>query len=229
MDGERGPLWIRSDAQETGRGRSGRPWSSPPGNLSATYLFTPTSPRAVYHQLSFVTGVAAFDAITPNVPETAGLQLKWPNDVLIADAKIGGILIESSVYERDAVVMIGIGINIRTTPAIEDRAITRLTDHGNPPGPSELLLQLNACLTRWLEVWNNGAGFTAIREAWLARAHPIGHPLTVNTTKQHLEGTFAGLAENGALLLATPSGETRCIEHGDVSLASAPRIMEKRA
>lgn len=227
--GERGPLWIRSDAQQTGRGRSGRPWSSPPGNLSATFLFSPTCPRPSFHQLSFVAGLAGYDAIAPHLTDTSALQLKWPNDLLIANAKVGGILIESSSYGRDTVVIIGVGLNIVVTPDIKDRAVTQIDRHGQAPPAAAVLLELNAALLHWLQTWNNGANFDLIRQSWLQRAHKIGQPLAVNTNEQALEGTFQGLADNGALLLALPSGEIRRIEHGDVSLASPAPDLETRA
>jgi len=227
--GERGPLWIRADRQEAGRGRSGRAWSSPAGNLSSTYLFMPESPRAVFHQLSFVAGVAAFDAVASYLEDQAPLQLKWPNDVLIGEAKIGGILVESSKYGEDTVVMIGIGINIAVTPPIAGRAVTRLDQHGMAPRPQDLLITLADRLRHWLAIWQDGRGFPEVREAWSRRAHAIGRRLTVNTNKQPLEGTFEGMAENGALRLKLSSGETVCVEHGDVSLANDKTAARERA
>ncbi|MGI9480492.1 MAG: biotin--[acetyl-CoA-carboxylase] ligase [Hyphomicrobiaceae bacterium] len=227
-DGERGPIWLRSDAQEAGRGRSGRPWSSPPGNLSATYMFTPECPRSVFHHLSFVAAVAAHDAIAPNLTSGKALQLKWPNDLLINSAKVGGILVESSKYDSDIVVMIGIGINIAVLPDVDGRNVTKLDAHGPAPSPSQLVQHLADMMTAWLTTWDNGREFETVRQAWLARAHPLGQALTVNTNERQLAGTFAGLAENGALLLATHAGETCRVEHGDVALAATIPVPERR-
>ena len=227
--GERGPLWIRSDAQEAGRGRSGRPWSSPPGNLSATYMFTPDCPRAVFHQLSFVAGVAGFDAITTYTSNAAPLQLKWPNDLLIGSAKVGGILVESSKYADDVVVMIGMGINIAITPEIEGRAVTQLGAYGSAPAPDKLMVRLAEVMADWLSTWDDGNAFATIRDAWQTRAHAIGQPLMVNANDRQLAGTFSGLAENGALLLTTETGEIIRVEHGDVSLVANSPVSEKRA
>ena len=227
--GERGPLWIRSDRQEQGRGRSGRAWSSPPGNLSATYLFTPACERMVLHQLSFVAGLAAYDAIAPHLGDSAPLQLKWPNDVLIGPAKVGGILVESANYDGEIVVIIGMGINIAVTPDIEGRAVTQIDLYGAAPTPSNLIEILSQRMQSWLAIWQKGQGFSEIRTAWLERAHATGQRLTVNTNERQLEGTFAGLADNGALLLATADGPPTRIEHGDVSLASTLPDPEKRA
>jgi len=225
--GERGPLWIRSDVQEQGRGRSGRAWSSPAGNFSGTLLFSPSCRRSVLHQLSFVAGLAGHEAVAAFLDQPDRLQLKWPNDLLIDGAKVSGILVESSVYGDDVVVMIGMGINIEITPDVGDREVTRLKDHGAPPTPGELLRTLAAAMSRWLAVWNNGDGFAAVRAAWIERAHPVGAPLLVNTNQSGLEGTFQGLDSDGALMLALPSGDVTRVEHGDVSLITPPR--EERA
>lgn len=227
--GERGPLWIRSDRQEQGRGRSGRSWSSPPGNLSATHLFTPTCERGVLHQLSFVAGLAAYDAIAPNLDSGTPLQLKWPNDVLIGPAKVGGILVESANYGGDVVVIIGMGVNIAVTPEIEGRAVTQIDRYGATAGASDLMDVLALCMRSWIDIWDAGNGFAAIRAAWLERAHAAGQQLTVNTHDRQLAGTFAGLADNGALLLATGDGAPSRIEHGDVTLASTMSLPKERA
>ncbi len=90
LAGARGPLWIRADRQTSGRGRSGRTWSSGPGNLYASYLTALSCPPAMAGQLSLVSGVAVVDALR-RAGAVPGLRLKWPNDILIGTAKIGGI------------------------------------------------------------------------------------------------------------------------------------------
>lgn len=227
--GERGPLWIRADEQLAGRGRSGRPWSSPPGNLSATYLFTPDCPRGAFHQLSFVAAVAGFDAIAASVAGSLPLQLKWPNDLLLGSAKVGGILVESCKYDGDVVVMVGMGVNIAVAPDVDGREIAQLDAHGAAPTPQDLIKRLADAMAHWLAIWAGGDKFAEIRDAWQHRAHAIGQPLTVNTNQGQRAGTFAGLAENGALLLQSSSGETVHIEHGDVSLATTLPAVENRA
>ena len=191
-------------------------------------MFAPQCERTVFHQLSFVAGIAGFEAIAPHLSDKRALQIKWPNDLLINTSKVGGILVESSKYGGDIVVMIGIGINIAVAPEIEGRAVTRLDQHGLAPGPQQLLEGLAGHMAHWLLIWDRGAGFEAIRGAWLERAHKLGQPLGVNTNDKHIEGAFQGLAANGALLLALSSGETVRIDHGDVSLASQIPVSEKR-
>src|SRR2546426_2482581 len=93
--GERGPLWVTAERQSAGRGRRGRSWVSPPGNLYASLLLTdPASPEH-WPELSFVAALAIHDAV---VEAAAALKpqlaIKWPNDLLLSGKKFAGILIE---------------------------------------------------------------------------------------------------------------------------------------
>ncbi len=99
LAGERGPLWISADRQLSGRGRSGRIWTSAPGNLFASVVATLDCQPAAAGQLSLVAGVAVIDAIR-RAGDVPGLRLKWPNDILVGMAKAGGILVESTVATR---------------------------------------------------------------------------------------------------------------------------------
>jgi len=90
--GEPGPLWILAAEQTKGRGRRGRIWEAPPGNLSATLLIRPNRPAGECAQLSFVAALAAAEMLAALVPD---VTLKWPNDVLASGQKIAGILLEA--------------------------------------------------------------------------------------------------------------------------------------
>ena len=220
--GERGPVWISTARQTRGRGRSGRAWASLTGNLAATLLFEPGCPAALLPQLSLVTGVAAFDAVAAHFDPVAGtppLRLKWPNDLLVGDAKLAGILVESMLQGASIAAMAGIGLNIVKAPAIEGRVLTCLADHmPHPPMAAALLRELAQRMHDWLQVWDKGAGFPLIREAWLSRGLPQGTAMTVNAGDGPVGGTFAGLDIDGALLLLEPSGDRRRFSWGDVTL-----------
>src|SRR5580704_18483737 len=87
--GEQGPLWITAGRQSAGRGRRGRNWISPPGNLYASLLLTDPGPARHWPQISFVAALAVHDAVMKVAPELAPvLALKWPNDILLAGAKL---------------------------------------------------------------------------------------------------------------------------------------------
>lgn len=221
--GERGPLWIVTDRQTAGRGRSGRRWASQSGNLLASLLITLEQGTGVAYQLSLVAGVAVYDAVRPLLAETEarGLRLKWPNDLLLGRAKLAGILVESATHPGSPALsaVIGIGINLASHPEDLGRLATHLAAHGVQATPQEMQDKLGSMLAEWLLTWNSGAGFDRVRSAWLARGGPLGEPLVVNTGGGPVEGRFQGLAEDGALLIADAEGGIRRIGYGDVTLA----------
>lgn len=222
--GERGPIWVCARTQHQGRGRSGRSWLSPPGTLAATLLFIPAVAASSLPELSLVMGVATADAIaaiaTLHGRHDLPHRLKWPNDVIVADAKLSGILIESSSFGAELVAVVGIGINIEARPAIDGRAVTSLAEQNVHSTADELALELARQTARALSVWDRGAGFPRIRAAWLERATPIGTPIKVNAGTGPLAGTFAGLDTDGALLLQDTQGIRQRFTFGDVLLAA---------
>src|SRR5262244_3040920 len=107
--GERGPLWVTAERQTAGRGRRGRAWISPVGNLYASLLLTEPAPSERWPQLSFVAALAIHDAVAGVAPDCAArLAIKWPNDVLHAGRKLAGILIEGERGEAGEAVAVGI-------------------------------------------------------------------------------------------------------------------------
>ena len=222
--GEAGPLWVMARRQTAGRGRSDRPWVSAPGNLHASLLLRLQDRSVALPQLSLVTGAATIDAIrqaTEGGP--AGLRLKWPNDVLIGSAKCAGILIEAVTGRDNVTVVIGVGIDLAWHPEL-GRPATSLAEHGCRVSPDAVLGTLSQAMHSWLTVWEGGRGFAVVRQAWLERAGPVGERVTVAIGRERMEGTFAGLDAEGALVICDAHGQRRTVTFGDVSLvAAAPR------
>ena len=228
LTGEAGPLWIMARRQTKGRGRSGRTWSPGPGNLYASLLQRLACPQSVVHQLSLLAGVAAVEAIAAATgPRIDGLRLKWPNDVLIGEAKCAGILPESQMWSgsgtagSEVIVVIGIGINLESHPSGLGRAATHLAAHGVSLAPEAMLGFLAGAIERWLGVWDCGAGFERVRAAWLGCAGPVGENITVDTGRERIAGTFLGLDDGGALVIRDAQGQPRKLTFGDVTLAHA--------
>lgn len=220
--GGRGPLWVLADAQTAGRGRSGRQWTSDPGNFFGSFLTVLPGVPARAYQISLVAGVAAAETLLPLVPGTskAGLRLKWPNDILIGRAKVGGILVESiQAGGGDLAVVIGFGLNLVSQPIGESRPTAHFAAFGAVPEPLAVLSELHIRLIRWLAIWSGGEGFADIREAWLSLSGPRGERLTVNSGAGPLEGTFQGLDQNGALILTDDAGIQHTHSFGDVTLS----------
>ncbi len=225
--GEAGPLWIRAETQSSGRGRAGRSWTSVPGNLYASLLTQLSCPPGVVHQLSLVTGIAVVDALRQAAATQGlavpGLRLKWPNDVLIGNAKLAGILPESTTMagSPSLLAVVGVGINLAGHPADTGRAVTHFAAHGPNVDPETALGLLALSMQTWLARWDRGAGFAAIRQAWLDRAGAPGEQISVNTGQAKIEGTFTGIDADGALLLRDSRGAERRFTYGDVTLAAA--------
>jgi BirA family biotin operon repressor/biotin-[acetyl-CoA-carboxylase] ligase len=214
--GERGPLWISAKSQTAGRGRRANTWISPPGNLYATLLLTEPSAVEAAPQLSFVASLAVHDAIL----DCAGsllptLKVKWPNDLLIGEAKVGGILIESE-NEPLFAVAIGAGVNCASHPSDTPYPATDLAAAGALVAPDRLLQALSTAMTRRLAQWHRGTGFAAIRADWLKRAAGLGREIRVRLPEREIVGRFTGLDDAGRLLLQRSDEQVEIITAGDV-------------
>ncbi|MGN6515006.1 MAG: biotin--[acetyl-CoA-carboxylase] ligase [Rhizomicrobium sp.] len=217
MKGERGPVWLRADRQTAGRGRRGRSWESPAGNLAATLLIAPDKPASECAQLSFVTAIAAADAAASFAP-SASIKVKWPNDILADGKKFVGILLESASGKDAAVayLAIGVGMNIAYFPPDIGYPVTSLAALGvSVPSASEALTQLAAHFAKWYEIWMT-SGFTPIQDAWLARAAGLGTRIRARLTHEETSGVFEGIDETGALILREGQGRVRTIAAGEV-------------
>src|SRR5499433_228241 len=217
--GERGPLWVTADRQSAGRGRRGRAWISPPGNLYASLLLTGPAAAEHWPQLSFVAALAIHDAVVEVADLKPQLAIKWPNDLLLAGAKFAGILIEG---EGDVnAVAVGIGVNCASHPADTDFPATDLAAAGAAVSPATLLSALSIKMLRRIAQWNGGEGFSTIRADWLARASGIGEDVRVRLAERELVGRFEALDEAGALVLRSADGNSTTITAGDVFTAEA--------
>jgi len=218
--GEAGPIWISAARQTAGRGRRGRSWETPSGNLAATLMLRPGKSATECAQLSFVAAIAACDTLADFAGKTE-MRVKWPNDVLAGGRKIAGILLESASQggEAPSWLAIGIGTNLTAHPEGTEFPATSLASLGaSPPTAADALLHLAAHFAKWYDVWR-GEGFAAIRDAWLARAAGLGGRIRARLAHEEANGVFEGLDENGALLLREGAGRVRVIPAGEVFFA----------
>lgn len=216
-EGERGPIWLRADRQTAGRGRRGRVWESPPGNLAATLLISPDRPASECAQLSFVTAIAAADAASTFAP-CADVKVKWPNDVLAGGKKMAGILLESAsgAGATPTYLAIGIGMNLAHFPPDTEFPATSLAALGIAgPSASAALTQLAAHFAKWYDVWMT-KGFAPIHDAWLARAAGLGTRIRARLTNEETTGVFEGIDATGALILRESADRVRKIAAGEV-------------
>lgn len=204
--------WLVALRQEGGRGRHGRPWESVEGNFFGSTLvqLEPTDPPAP--SMALAAGLALIEVVEVVAPD-APLTLKWPNDLMLADAKLAGILLERS---GDHVVA-GFGVNLAAAPAISGRKTTALKAI-QEISPQAFAPLLAAKFSQILGVWRV-ADPAAFAQAWLARAHPIGTVLEVHSGPgERVRGTFDGIESDGAMRLKRRDGMIDIIRAGDVSL-----------
>lgn len=202
---------VLAERQTSGRGRRGRSWVSPPGNLYFSIVLRPRVDVADAPQVSFVAAVALAQSLSHFLDERFEVSCKWPNDVLIDGAKAAGILIE-----RDGgALILGVGVNVESAPQDTPYPATSLAAAaGGGISAGDVLEKFCKTFNKWYTRWTN-EGFSPVREVWLTWAQGLGGEIEVRLEKETLRGRFEGLDEIGALLLVTPDG-TREITAGDV-------------
>lgn len=244
--GDPGRLWVVSKSQESGRGRRGRVWATPHGNLAATLLVLTGSELRMAATLGFVAGLALADALEAVVPrgrisvalDGAGggagagasnrFELKWPNDVLASGAKLAGILLESTLLTPDRfAVAVGIGVNVVTHPQDLPYPATSLRALGSTCDAETLFLALSDAWSENARLWNEGRGLSAIRQRWLDRAAGLGGEVAVRLDGKIVRGTFETIDEECRFVIRDGEGALLTIAAGDVhfgAVASAGAI-----
>ncbi|MGF7203576.1 BirA family biotin operon repressor/biotin-[acetyl-CoA-carboxylase] ligase [Sphingobium olei] len=206
-------MWLRAGRQTGGRGRMGRSWDSPNGNLYCSTLVRMGPNDPAPHTLALVAANAVHALVAPLCAGSA--RIKWPNDVLVDGAKIAGILLERV---GDAIV-VGIGVNVTGHPTGLDRPVTSLTAQGAREAEAGPLLErLSVLFAHWLGIWR-AQGLEPVRTHWLLNAHPAGTPVRVLMPDgETAEGSFETLDRQGMLILRLANGQSRVIHAGDVIL-----------
>ena len=213
-------LFVVADRQTAGRGRLGRRWQSPPGNLHASLLLRPDRPMAEVASLSLVLALVLAETLEALSAGRLAPTVKWPNDVLLGGAKLAGILLEGAADARGRCqwLIAGIGVNVAWSPGPEvGYPTTDLRREGlGTVGPEELLRALAAPLRAALEAWAV-QGLAPFRERWLARTTRQGEPIELKLGDRVVGGTFAGIDPQGAILLARVSGELERFTAGELA------------
>jgi len=217
-----GPTWIMARRQTEARGRQGRPWVQPEGNMAATLIFRPQASPQEAAKRSFLAANALFEALALYV-DRSKLSLKWPNDVLLNGGKVSGMLLESaSTGPFVDWLAIGIGVNLTAAPTPPDaptgatkfRPVSLLGEGGERVTPEKFLTTLaDAYATQ--EGKLAALGFARIREDWLRHAARIGEEITARTGRETIKGIFDTIDPDGNLILITSRGP-RSIAAADV-------------
>ena len=226
QQGEAEGTVLAAEEQRAGRGRMGRTWVSPPyAALTFSLLIRPDVPPARRGWLPLLTGVAVAAAVTRATGVETGL--KWPNDLLAADAKLAGILAEAV---GDAVV-VGIGLNVSTDPAELTRLpaspgrgalpATSLRAAGaTAPNREDILLAILEGFERWYRAWQQAGGDpdrSGLRPEYTRLSATIGRTVRAELPGgQALSGPAVGVDSDGRLLVRVSSGSEVAVAAGDV-------------
>jgi len=232
--GDPGGLWFAARQQTAGRGRRGRQWESPAGNLAASLLIVPEADPTLAATLGFVAGVALNRALAQLLPEgrlrvgldgadgsaeggPARIALKWPNDVLADGAKLAGILLEGrKTPDNRQAVVIGFGVNVVAAPSGLPYPATSLVELGAADSAESVFATLSDAWVEAFRLWNDGRGVESILREWRSAAAGIGAPVAINQNGAVLRGIFETIDGSGRLIVRAPDDRRIAITAGDV-------------
>jgi len=208
---------VIAEAQTAGHGRRGRSWVSPRGNLFCSILLRPRCPPAMLPQITFIAALATRAAIAEAGVAESALSLKWPNDVLLGGRKVAGILLEGAMAHggHHGFVVVGIGVNLAHHPEGLEYPVTSVGAGGGSTDLGGFLSILIARFETGLRQWER-EGFEPVRHAWWRHARDRSATIRVRLDGGSVEGRFAGLDRDGALLLDLADGAQRRIMAGEV-------------
>lgn len=196
---------ILADVQTSGKGRQSRVWSSPQGNLYFSLLLKPKISAEKIAQISFVAIMAlrlSIQALRPDLK----IQNKWPNDLLIDEKKVAGLLLESKVSQKNCeFVIVGIGLNIVSNP---DQTIFPASNLKNSFIEISAEIALQNFLNEFEKLYENWLiyGFSGVRKLWLDKAYRLGEKILVKNNDEEISGIFSDLDEEGNLILLSENG-----------------------
>lgn len=200
------PTWIMARHQTAARGRRGRGWAHPAGNLAATLIYRPYATPAEASKRSFLAANALYETLAIYVDRSA-LALKWPNDVLLNGGKVAGILLESAGSGPYVDwLSVGIGVNLREVPKGVLNAAFPPVSLGGVSVTPEAFLTVLAGHYATQEAKLERFGFARIREDWLHHAARLGEVITAHTGRDEVTGVFDTIDKDGNLVLITSKG-----------------------
>ena len=216
-------MWFVTTEQTAGRGRRDRPWIAPRGNLASSVLEIVDVAPATAATLGFAAGLA----LAASLGVVAGsarseFLLKWPNDVLVGQAKLAGILLEAETMPGGSLaVAVGMGTNVVAAPEGMPIPATSLVALDLKATAEQLFSALSDSWTEYREIWDNGKGFGEIRRRWLALAAGLGHPVAVHRGNATVSGIFDTIDDTGCMIVRTTTGDRVPISAGDVHFGAA--------
>lgn len=211
-----------AERQTRGRGRRGRRWLTTPGGLLFSVVVRPVSAASgATGRLTIAAAVGVARAI--QACTGASVSIKWPNDLVVGEAKAGGVLVETS----GNAAVIGVGLNaFRGTGMAEGQATTAIAAYATRPFDRNDLLA--TCVARVLEcLAAEGAAWDAVFSEWVRRSALLGRQVRLSGALS-ARGLVEGFDPDGALRLRDAAGDLRRISSGDVSVRLIPDVQSRR-
>ena len=221
------PTWIIAKEQTNGKGRNGNIWFSSSGNFSGSVMFFPTIERSYFHLYGFLFGVALHNTVKKITRYGVDIRLKWPNDLMIENGKVAGILLESiqSPQSNQVAVIVGVGVNLNSHPNLNLNVRKRynsqcVSNFSNHEICRESFFNKFSDELKELGLYVEENGLASILKLWRHRSYDKGTQIQVSDNKGGVNsGKFLGLDELGGLIMSDNSG-TKKIYSGDVYFGS---------
>lgn len=212
-------LAVLAKKQTAARGSRGRSWSTGEGNLAFSFVCRIPEKTSFLQVLPFLAALSLYEGVTAELPfslkKNAHFTLKWPNDLLLNQRKMAGILIETGYNAAHQWAVIGIGANLATAPSIPGRHLACFADLAQPPEAQACAQHILNAFDKWQKLWEE-EGSSVVHKAWLSYAHPIGTRLAVKGRDTYKTGKFGGLDAQGHLLLTLDNGDVVPVVTGDI-------------
>lgn len=224
---------ISAEKQTKGRGRLERKWISGEGNLFASLVIKPDTELETALNLSFISALAARDAIKEVTKDSAKIEIKWPNDIMLNGKKLGGILLDTD-NRKPLYVIVGFGLNVASSPkkaelsnesSLLSYEATDLKKEGFNAEVTDLLKAFTENFSKWISIWDKGSGFDKVLESMEDSLFiKKGDDVKINGK---LEGKFDRLDKDGAMIVKTKSGMEMRVDAGDAKKVNRPIETDK--
>lgn len=218
--GAKDQLVIVAKKQTSARGQNAREWVSLDSNLHASILIQSDVNRKRLPELSFLMANAMHEAVTFCAKQqniSLNLSLKWPNDILIDDKKLAGILLESINIDNKNYVVIGFGVNVFESPIIPEKITTSLFDEGIIlASPYEFLNVLMNQFDHLYKEWILDNNFSNTRKNWMKNAYNLNKLITIDDGTNRTSGIFKGIGIDGSVCLELSNGEICNFSSGEL-------------
>ena len=201
--------WILAHRQIDGRGSRGRIWLTGDGNFTASFVTYPSGTIKQFTHRTFTTSLALFDCLVYAGVPPGRLTLKWPNDILLDNKKISGILLETipDPLSKRVALIIGIGINLISYPELSKGqakshppTCLKAVLYDNTPSAFTMLTYLANSLQYWENKYKS-YGFLYVKDAWLALTYSLGSKVEIHIRGKKKKGHFQGINNSGSFIL----------------------------